>query len=276
VEAPVHTVELAALALLTAGFGALGGLGGAVLLVPALVVTGMSPAEAAPLGLFSVAAGSLAAAAPQLQERVVHHRLGVTTELAASSGAIAGALAAGAASDTALRLALAATALLGAAAGARRRGVRNPARPGYGEEHLGEWPGSLAGAYPVLDGIAPYRARRVPAGLLAMTGAGVMAGLAGVSGGFVKTPATTEIMHVPVKVAAGTTTFTIGITAATALVVFALQGRIDLDGAAAVVISSLMGAVAGTRLQRRLSPPVVRRALALALAAVAVVLVVTA
>ncbi|HAP75747.1 MAG TPA: sulfite exporter TauE/SafE family protein, partial [Acidimicrobiaceae bacterium] len=45
------------LAFVTSAVGALGGLGGAVLLVPALVLTGMSPRAAAPLGLVSVAAG---------------------------------------------------------------------------------------------------------------------------------------------------------------------------------------------------------------------------
>ena len=50
-----------AFALVTAAVGAIGGLGGAILLVPALVLTGIAPRAAAPLGLVSVAAGSLAA-----------------------------------------------------------------------------------------------------------------------------------------------------------------------------------------------------------------------
>ena len=36
--------------------------------------------------------------------------------------------------------------------------------------------------------------------------AGFIAGTAGASGGLIKTPATTELMHVPMKVAAATTT----------------------------------------------------------------------
>ena len=42
-------------AFVTSAIGALGGLGGAVLLVPLLVLTGTSPRLAAPLGLVSVA-----------------------------------------------------------------------------------------------------------------------------------------------------------------------------------------------------------------------------
>ena len=265
---------LALLALVTAGVGAVGGLGGAVLLVPVLVVLGIPASEAAPLGLLSVAAGSLSAGAQQLRERTVNHRLGVFTELAASAGAIVGALASGVASDTVLTRVLAVTAFAAAVAGGRRKGVRNPPREGYGDADVGEWHGELAGAYRVGGGVAPYQAKRLPAGLGAMALSGVVAGLAGASGGFIKTPATSELMHVPVKVAASTTTFTIGITSAAALLVFAAQGRIESSTAAPVLAGALAGGLVGARLQARLSPPVVRRALSVLLVLVAVVLLV--
>ena len=59
----------------------------------------------------------------------------------------------------------------------------------------------------------------------------------------------TEIMRIPVKVAAATTTFTVGVTAATTLVVFAFQDRIDVHAGAAAVLGSLVGGVLGVRLQ---------------------------
>jgi len=270
----VHELALAALALATASLGSLGGLGGAILLVPLLVLFGESPSEAAPLGLFSVAAGSLAAGTRQLAERTVNHRIGVVTEIAASSGAVVGALVSGAVAERTLTLALAATALVAAAAGGWRRGVRNPARAGYTAGDVGEWPGTLAGAYEVGGGIAPYEAQSLRAGLAAMTVSGLVAGIAGASGGFIKTPATSELMHVPVKVAASTTTFTIGITSASALLVFLFQGRIDPSTAAPVIAASLVGGSVGAGLQARLAPPLVRRGLSLLLVAVAAVLVV--
>ncbi len=51
------------LAFITSLVGAVGGLGGAILLVPLLVLLGISARLAAPLGLVSVAAGSLSATA---------------------------------------------------------------------------------------------------------------------------------------------------------------------------------------------------------------------
>jgi uncharacterized membrane protein YfcA len=266
---------LVLLAVATAGVGALGGLGGAVILVPVLVLLGWAPIEAAPLGLVSVAAGSIAAGAEQLKERSVNHRIGVTTELAATSGAVLGAFAAGLIPDQALVLLLAAVAMAAAIVGVRRKGLRNPPQPGYGPADIGERVGTLAGAYPVSGGVAPYQARRLPLGLSFMGLAGLIAGTTGAGGGFIKTPATNEIMHVPTKVAAATTTFTIGITSSAALVVFALEGNIDVQQASAVIFGSLAGGLIGARVQTRLHPMWVRRGLSVVLAAVSVILVVS-
>ncbi|MFM7964058.1 MAG: sulfite exporter TauE/SafE family protein, partial [Actinomycetota bacterium] len=49
------------LALMTSTVGSIGGLGGAILLVPLLTLGDMTIAQAAPLGLVSVIAGSVAA-----------------------------------------------------------------------------------------------------------------------------------------------------------------------------------------------------------------------
>jgi hypothetical protein len=272
----VNVVLLALAALATSAAGSLGGLGGAVILVPLLVVAGVPASEAAPLGLLSVAAGSIAAGQRQLRERSVNHRLGVVTESAASAGAVLGALLSGAFSDRVLSYSLAAVAAAAAVAGGRRKGVRNPVRAGFTSANVGEWPASLNGAYPLGDGVVPYRTRRLGAGLAAMSGAGVVAGIAGASGGFIKTPATSELMHVPVKVAASTTMFTIGVTSSTALIVFALQGRIDPVPGAAAMAGSLVGGQIGAHFQAGLPPQVVRRALSVLLLVVAVVLVMRA
>lgn len=264
---------LLAAAAVSAGLGAVGGLGGALFLVPLLVATGTPAAEAAPLGLVLVAAGSLAAGSGQLEERAVNHRLGVTVEIAASAGAVVGALLADAVSDSLLVYALAAVALGAAFAGGSRTGIRNAPHPAFGPEHIGERVGELGGAFKRVGGIAPYRPRRVPVGLSLMTGAGLVSGLSGVGGGFIKTPIMSEVMYVPVKVAAATSTFTVGITAATGLIVMAVQDRIDAHASAAVVVGGLLGGAAGFRVQKRLRAPKVRRVLSGLLVLVALVLV---
>ena len=219
----------------------MGGLGGAILLVPALVLTGMSTGQAAPLGLISVAAGSIAAGAQQLRERSTNHRLGVATEVAGSTGAVIGASLSGIASDATLTYVLAGVAALAAVASFRRRAPRTD-HDGPPVD-VGERVGSLSGAYRSGDKTAPYTVHRLPIGLGLMTIAGVIAGTAGASGGFIKTPATSVVMGAPARVAASTTTFTVGITSAAALIVFALDGRIDVSISSAIITGSL---VAGT------------------------------
>jgi len=267
---------LIGLSFVAAGMGALGGLGGAVLLVPVLVLLGLEPALAAPLGLLSAASGSLAAAVPQLEAGLVHHRLGVTMETTASLGVLGGALLSDSLSAATLSRILAVVALSSALAAGLRKGMRNLPQSTFDGELGGEWPGTLSGAYQAPGGVVPYAARRVPSGLLAMVGAGLVSGLSGVSGGVIKTPIMSEIMHVPVKVSAATSTFTTGFTAATGLVIFASQGRIDVAAGAAVVVGGLLGGTVGVLAQRRLSAPRVRVAISVLLATVAVVLFVRA
>lgn len=255
----------------TAAVGALGGLGGAVLLVPLLAITGTPASEAAPLGLVSVAAGSVAAGGLQLRERTVNHRLGVTTEVAATLGATMGALASGLVSDALLARGLAVVAALAALAMLRRRGHGLLGRDGP-PRTVGEWPGQIAGVAPHGQAGVVYNARRLPLGLGLMWVSGVVAGVAGASGGFLKTPVTSDVMGIPLKVAASTTTFTIGVTAAAGLVVFVLQGRIDPRAAAAVVAGSLIGGQVGARLQARAPTAVMRLGLGVVLVVVAVLL----
>ncbi len=263
----------AALALAAACLGSLGGLGGAILLVPALVLSGLSPAEAAPLGLLCVASGSIAAGPRQLSERAVNHRLGVAIELPAAVGAVAGALLSASVSATLLTRLLATVALCAAYVGGRRTGMRNPPDPDCLPSDVGERIGSLAGAYPLGAAVAPYRTQRLPTGLGFMALAGFVAGTSGASGGFIKTPALNELMYVPIRVAAATTTFTVGITSATALLVFAVQDRIDTRLAGPVIAASLVGGLLGARVQSRLRPILIRRGLSALLVLVAVVLV---
>ena len=121
----MNPAALAFAAFLTAAIGTLGGLGGAILLVPILVLSGMEAKFAAPLGLVSVAAGSLAAAPQQLRARVVNHRLGVATEIVASSAALVGALVSGLIGQSLLAVLLGGVALVAAFFGGRRKGIRN-------------------------------------------------------------------------------------------------------------------------------------------------------
>jgi len=265
---------LAPLAAAAAMAGTIGGFGGAVLLVPVLVTLGVDPLDAAPIGVVTVASGALSAAPNQLRSGLVHQRLGIVVEIPASAAAVVAALVSVHVPGTGLRVALAAVALAAGVVGLSKAALHNPPRPEFVAEPPAEWPGTLGGTYSGPGGPVPYHARRVPLGLVAMAGAGTVSGLTGTGGGFVKTPVMREIMWIPVKVAAATSTFSTGITAATTLVVFAGQGRVDLHQAAAAGFGGILGGFVGARVQDRLAPATVRRVLSVALIVIAAVLVV--
>jgi hypothetical protein len=77
-----------------------------------------------------------------------------------------------------------------------------------------------------------------------------------------------------VKVSSSTTTFSIGITAAAALLVKILDGKLDVQLGAAVIIGSLIGGLLGARVQSKMSPVVVRKFLSVLLVVVAAILIV--
>ncbi len=265
---------LVVLGAASAAVGAFGGIGGATLLVPVLLMFGLDPIDAAPLGLLSVAAGSLSAAARQLDEGLVHHRIGLTIELAASVGTVGGALVASQVPADWLARAIGVAALLGAVAALARRGARDlPISAFEAEASTGEWPGTLGGQYVHRGHVVPYQARRVPIGLALSTVAGAMAGLSGVGGGFLKTPAMSEVMGVPSKVAAATTTFTLGVTSSTGLLIYWLQGRIELRDGAAIVAGALLGGFVGARVQAAIDARAARKVTGALLLVVAVVVI---
>lgn len=266
-------LALAGLGLACALVGSVGGIGGATLLVPVLLALGLEPLEAAPLGLLAVAAGSLAAAARQVEDGLVHHRLGLTIELTAGVGTVAGALVSTQVPEQWLARILGAAALVGAVAALSRSGMRNLPDAAFDAEPGGEWPGTLGGQYAMAGQMVPYQASHVAAGLAASVVAGVVAGLSGVGGGFIKTPAMSEIMRIPVKVAGATTTFTLGLTATSGLLIYAVQGRLEVRDGAAVVAGALIGGLVGARVQSRLHATTVRRLTGVLLLVVAAVVI---
>lgn len=273
----VHVALVVLLSGLTGALGTLGGIGGAVLLVPVLVLGGLEPAEAAPLGLLAVGASSLAAGARQIDRGLVHHRLGVSLELLATAGAVAGAAVVGIASEEVLRVALGVIAV-GAAAMSVRPGAssRQVAPPGFAAETSGEWPGTLGGTIQEAGQVVAYQAARVAPALALASVAGLVAGLSGTSGGFIKTPMMVNLMGVPIKVAAATTTFVAGITASAGLAVHLAGGALDPRLGAGAVLGALAGGAVGARLQGAADTRLVAWALAVALAAAGAALVVGA
>jgi uncharacterized protein len=73
----------------------------------------------------------------------------------------------------------------------------------------------------------------------------------GVGGGVIQVPAMNLLMRVPLKAAAGTSTFMVGITAVATAFVYYARGKIDPTVVVPAMIGIFAGAQLGSRLTRR-------------------------
>ena len=249
------------------GLGAVLGIGGGVILVPLLVLGfGVPMHLAVATSLLSVIATSSAVATTNVELGTANMRLGMTLELATAAGAIAGGLVAGALSAGVLQglfaVLLAPTAVLmwrGRSAGS----ATSDDVPDIG---------GLGGRYldPADGREVAYRVRNLGGGMGVSFAAGGVSGLLGIGGGVFKVPALHLLCGVPMKAAAATSNFMIGVTAAASAFLYYGRGQVEPALTAAVVLGVLVGSRAGLALNARVSGPFVRRLFAVLLAVVAV------
>lgn len=221
-----------ALALLVAGLvagvlGALLGLGGGVFLVPMLTLLLHLPIHVTVgtslIGVIATSAG-VAAVAPRGRSADV--ALALRLEVVTAAGAVAGGLLAGLVSAQALSVLFALVVVLTAAYLLYKAGhgteTGAPEQLFHGDYHPRHW----------------------LAGIAVSSLAGMLSGLLGVGGGFIKVPTMYAIMGVPLGVATATSNFMVGITAAAS--VFVYYGRGDIHPL--LVMPTALGVLAGAML----------------------------
>ena len=233
--------------------GALAGVGGGIIVVPALtIVFGIDVRLAIGASIVSVIATSSGAAAAYVRDRMTDMRLGMFLELATTSGAVVGALLAALVAPSLLLVLLGGVLLLSAAQQVLRLGEELPpeVEPSRAAIRL-----RLSGSYPdaQLGREVQYAARRVPLGFVLMGLAGLVSGLLGIGSGALKVVAMDGAMRLPMKVSSATSNFMIGVTAAASAGIYLGRGDVDPTIAVPVALGVLAGATVGARLLPRLS-----------------------
>lgn len=223
--------------------GSMLGLGGGVLLVPLLTLAlGVPIRTAIAASLISVIASASGAATVNLRRGFVNMKLGLVLEVATSVGGVAGGVTAQLLSERQLFAAFAAMmAAMGLTMALRSR-HRNVIAD------LDVEPGVLGGRLQEGERAYVYRFKRIPFGLGASFVAGAISGLLGVGGGIVKVPVLNTFCGVPIRVAAATSTFMIGVTAAASAILYFARGDVALPLTAAVCLGALPASLLGARL----------------------------
>lgn len=232
-----------AVSIVSGCFGAMLGLGGGVILIPVLVsVLGVDVKSAIAASLVAVVTTSGAAALIRGRDSMSNYRVGVTLEVAAGLGAIAGAMLATIAPADVLTMLFGVSLL--ATAALSWRGVTDAAKV-----LPQSWWGrvlQLDGIEETKDGIRVYHVQRVPAGLGVMSIAGLLSGMLGIGSGAYKVLAMDSCMRMPFRVSTITSNFMIGITAASGVMVYLRDGMVDPTIAGPVLIGIVPGAMIGS------------------------------
>ncbi len=254
---------------LLAGFvGAMSGMGGGVILIPALTLLGVDIKHAIAVSILSVIATSSGSASAYVRDHITNLKVGMFLEMFTIVGALAGAAITLVASARPLYIAFGGV-LLGSWIALLAVGHKSWEKP-QAQDGFTRWL-ELEGSYPdqSLGETVFYKARRAYFGAPLMFGAGMIAGLLGIGAGAVKVLIHDLVMGLPPKVSTTTSNLIIGVTALAGSSVYLAAGLIDPGLAAPVILGVVLGALAGTRLLVRMSNLAVRRLFLIVLLALA-------
>ncbi len=257
--------------------GSLTGLGGAVVVLPILVIGFELPfPTAAAAGFTTILATSAASGSAYLHDRLCDLKIGMFLEIATVPGALLGAAGmvflVHAALSSALLIALG-FVLLGLLPGTLRRGGKSrpaPPAPDATAVALG-----LRGRYhdAALGQDVSYVAGRTRPALAWAFGAGAVSGLFGIGGGVLKVHALEHHLGLPMTVATATSNCMIGVTAAAGAGILLEAGFLNPVIAAPVTIGTAIGALVGSRVLPSLTNQTVRWVFLPVLAGLAIELV---
>lgn len=253
------TLETLLLLSFVAGLvGAMAGMGGGVVLIPALTLAGEDIKRSIAVSTVSVIATSSGAASAYVRDHVTNLRVGMFLEMFTIVGAIAGASITVASNGRWLYVVFGLVLLASWATLWVQRG--RPWEPPASQDGFSRWL-ELEGEYPdhVLGRTVAYRATRAAIGGPCMFGAGMIAGLLGIGAGALKVLIHDLVMGLPPKVSTTTSNLIIGVTALAGTSVYLASGLLDTGLAAPVIVGVTAGAVAGTRVLLRISNETVHR-----------------
>lgn len=270
---PLLMILTIALGAVAGVIGTLLGLGGGVFLVPFLVlVMGLPFHQAAAISLMTVIATSSAVSAARAGHNLINVRLGMVLEVATAAGGLAGGLTAQLLAPRTLQLLFGGMAAwVGIITLLRRRQSNALIDPAAD-------PGRLGGRYEDERSgrVVTYRVKRMPLALAASFVAGNVSSLLGVGGGFVKVPVLNAWCGIPMRAAAATSAFMIGVTATSGALIYYGHGDVNPALAAAAVIGVSVGSTLGMRLGRYLEPARLKFLLGAVLLVVAVLMLLRA
>ena len=236
--------------VIAGGLGALLGLGGGIFLVPFLNLAFNFPiTAAAAISLTTVIATSSSVSAGRTGKQLINMRLGMLLEVATAGGSLLGGVTAQLLAQSTLQRLFGVTAMIVAVIMMTRLKRRNVILDSTID------PGLLGGEYYEDESgcVVKYRVKRLPLAIAASFVAGNVSSLLGIGGGIIKVPILNAWCGVPLRAAAATSAFMIGVTATAGAIIYYGRGQIVPVLAAAAVLGVQVGSWGGMRVGQRAS-----------------------
>ena len=259
----VEILQFMLIAVFAGFLGSLVGLGGGIIITPALTILfGFDIKYAIGASIVAVIATSSGSAIAFVKDHVSNMRVGMLLEVFTTAGGVVGALMAGVFSSKLLYIFFSLILLNSFYGMLKKTGlitkVKKEEEKVENDKYADKYKLNSTYYDKATGETVKYNVTNVPQGSLVMFGAGFASGLLGIGSGAFKVVALDTYMKLPIKVSTTTSNFMMGVTATASALIYFFNGTINPVVAAPIAIGTLIGSRTGAKVMQRLDAKYIR------------------
>lgn len=259
----IEIIQFMIIAVLAGFLGSLVGLGGGIIITPALTILfGIDIKYAIGASIVAVIATSSGSAIAFVKDHVSNMRVGMLLEVFTTAGGVVGALMAGIFSSKLLYIFFSLILLNSFYGMLKKTGlitkVKKEEEKVENDKYADRYKLNSTYYDKATGKTVVYNVTNVPQGSLVMFGAGFASGLLGIGSGAFKVVALDSYMKLPIKVSTATSNFMMGVTATASALIYFFNGTINPAIAAPIAIGTLIGSRTGAKVMQRLDAKYIR------------------
>ena len=259
----VEILQFMLIAVLAGFLGSLVGLGGGIIITPALTILfGFDIKYAIGASIVAVIATSSGSAIAFVKDHVSNMRVGMLLEVFTTAGGVVGALMAGVFSSKLLYIFFSLILLNSFYGMLKKTGLitklKKEEEKVENDKYADKYKLNSTYYDKATGETVKYNVTNVPQGSLVMFGAGSASGLLGIGSGAFKVVALDTYMKLPIKVSTATSNFMMGVTATASALIYFFNGTINPVVAAPIAIGTLIGSRTGAKVMQRLDAKYIR------------------
>ncbi|EGF87513.1 sulfite exporter TauE/SafE family protein [Gemella haemolysans] len=259
----IEIIQFMLIAVLAGFLGSLVGLGGGIIITPALTILfGIDIKYAIGASIVAVIATSSGSAIAFVKDHISNMRVGMFLEVFTTAGGVVGALMAGIFSSKLLYIFFSLILLNSFYGMLKKTGLitklKKEEEKVVNDKYADRYKLNSTYYDKATGKTIAYNVTNVPQGSLVMFGAGFASGLLGIGSGAFKVVALDSYMKLPIRVSTATSNFMMGVTATASALIYFFNGTINPAIAAPIAIGTLIGSRTGAKVMQRLDAKYIR------------------